>query len=133
VLALAEAGIASGDNDAVEELLRKAIGDSWNEDLISRYGRLRSGHVDRQLSAAEGWLKGHPENSVLLLALGRLAQLNSDRAKAHQYLEASVALAPSAEAYGELGRLWIATGEVARGAESLERAAALNRQLVELR
>jgi HemY protein len=132
VLAQVDSQIAAGDNDAAEAALRKAISDVWNDALVARYGRLRSSHLDRQLSAAEGWLKGHPQNPVLLLALGRLAQLNADQAKAHQYLEASVALGPSAEACSEMGRLWMATGDIARGAALLERAATINRQLVEL-
>jgi HemY protein len=119
ILAEVEALVRNGDAGAAEESLRKAIGEGWNADLVARYGRLRSPQVDRQLGAAEGWLKGHPDDSVLLLALGRLALMNSDQAKAKEYFEASLNLRRDGEVNDELGRLYVATGDHARGAELL--------------
>lgn len=122
ILAEVEALVQSGDTAAAEDRLRRALGESWHADLIARYGRLRSPQVDRQLGAAEGWLKGHPNDPVLLLALGRLALLNADQTKARDYLEASLNLARSAEVSGELGRLYVASGDHVRGAELLAQA-----------
>jgi len=102
--------------------LRRALGETWNADLVARYGRLRSPQVDRQLGAAEGWLKGHPNDPVLLLALGRLALLNSDQTKAREYFEASLNMQRGAEVSGELGRLYVATGDHVRGAQLLAQA-----------
>src|SRR4029434_2023013 len=66
ILAEVEARVQDGDTAAAEDRLRKALGESWHADLVARYGRLRSPQVDRQLGAAEGWLKGHPNDPVLL-------------------------------------------------------------------
>ena len=122
ILAEVEALVESGDTAAAEDRLRKALGETWNADLVARYGRLRSPQVDRQLGVGEGWLKGHPNDPVLLLALGRLALLNSDQTKAREYFEASMKLERGAEVSGELGKLYVATGDHVRGAELLAQA-----------
>jgi HemY protein len=124
ILAEVEALVQRGDTAAAEDRLRKALGESWHADLVARYGRLQSPQVDRQLGAAEGWLRGHPNDPVLLLALGRLALLNADQTKARDYLEASLNLARSAEVSAELGKLYVASGDHVRGAELLAQAMA---------
>jgi HemY protein len=122
ILAEVEALVRNGDAAAAEARLRTAISEAWCAELVARYGRLRSAQVDRQLAAAEGWLKGHPSDPALLLALGRLASMNSDQAKAREYFEASLNLERGAEINGELGRLYVATGDSARGADLLVQA-----------
>jgi HemY protein len=126
ILAEVEALVRNGDAGAAEDNLRKAIGEGWNADLVAHYGRLRSPQVDRQLGAAEGWLKGHPNDPVLLLALGRLALMTSDQTKAREYFEASLNLQRGAEINGELGRLYVATGDHVRGGELLAQAVTSN-------
>jgi HemY protein len=131
IVAEAEAWLRSGDAGAAEATLRKGLGEAWNDQLVERYGRLRSPQVDRQLAAAEGWLKGHPNDPVLLLALGRVALMNSDSGKAREYFEASLKLQRSAAAYGELGRLCAASGDTGRGAELLAQALEMGGGLLE--
>jgi HemY protein len=132
ILAETEALAIRADAGAAEANLRKALNENWHEQLVARYGRLRSTQVDRQLNAAEGWLKGHPNDPVLLLSLGRLALMNSDRTKAREYFEASLQLQRSAAVYAELGRLSVATGDSVRGAELLSQAVEMSGQLLEL-
>jgi uncharacterized protein HemY len=45
--------------------------------------------------------------------------MNSDQAKAKEYFEASLNLRRDGEVNDELGRLYVATGDHARGAELL--------------
>ena len=68
--------------------------------------------------------RGHPETTGehLLLALGRIALMSEQWAKAREYLESSLRLAKSAEVYAELGRLCTAMGELERGNEYLLRS-----------
>ncbi len=118
VQALTRAGAA----DEGESTLSKALKQDWNEGLVALYGRLHVGAPARQLATAQGWLKPHPNDPALLLALGRIALANDDSAKAREYLEASLAARPSAEVSAELGRLYLATGERARAGELLGQA-----------
>ncbi|MFT7373882.1 MAG: HemY protein, partial [Oleiphilaceae bacterium] len=54
---------------------------------------------------AENWLKQKPNNSMLLLTLGRLSLRNELWGKALEYFKVSARIHPSPETYGELSRL----------------------------
>lgn len=95
----------------VEPLIAEAINRSWHSELVMLYGQIELNGASRQLAVAEGWLTQHPEDSVLLLTLARLALANKLWGKARSYLEASIAIAPSLESYQELGLLLECLGE----------------------
>jgi len=103
--------INRGDQAKVEQILREAIGREWSDTLVELYGRVGSDDVARQLSTAEGWLKGQSDNPVLLLTLARLSLRSKLWGKARSYYEASIAIAPSVDAYRELGILLERMGE----------------------
>ncbi len=88
-----------------EKLLREAINRRWNPRLVVGYGMLGRGNATAQLEAAEGWLAGHSEDPYLLLTLGRLARRCQQEAKARDYLERSIRIMPTPDAYQELGEL----------------------------
>jgi HemY protein len=115
---LLEAGLA---NDA-EAAVRGALEHEWRSELVQRYGVIVSDDVGRQLIVAEGWLKSRPNDSALLLALGRICLMNEQWAKAREYLEASLRLRHTPEVYGELGRLCVAMGDVDRGSQYLKQS-----------
>jgi len=91
--------------DSAETLLREAIKHHWNVDFVYLYGLVKSSTPAKQLGYAEAWLKGHEQNPVLLLTLGRLSLMNELWGKAESYLEASLGAGPRSETYTELGRL----------------------------
>ena len=96
-------GVAEGSilANTIEELLNK----HWHDHLIVSYSLLESpGHAQRLLQA-ENWLKKRPGNPELLLALGRLCLRNELWGKAKEYLQASIKISPSTQAYAELSRL----------------------------
>lgn len=95
---------ALGEDHEAEALLRATLKKTWDERLVDLYGRLQA-DIRRQLATAEGWLKEHERNPVLLQALGRLAMHNSLWGKAREYLEASIHIAPTVESYQLLGSL----------------------------
>jgi len=132
VAAYANALIAAGANDEAESTLSKALRQQWNERLIALYGRVRVERTDRQIGAAEGWLKTRPNDAALLLALGRITLVNRDWAKAREYFEASLKQQRSPETYAELGRLCLAMGERARATELLAQAIDMGGQLPKL-
>jgi HemY protein len=91
--------------DDAEQILREALKKSWDVDLVYIYGLIESSDKDRQLATAETWLKGHENNPVLLLSLGRLCKHNKLWGKARSYLNASIGIKPHSDAYKELGQL----------------------------
>lgn len=100
-----------------EELLREALKKNWDDTLVRYYGLVESGNGDKQLTQAEHWLKQHPEDPTLLLALGRLCICNQLWGKARSYLETCISLAPSAEAYSTLAQLLEKMGEQAQASQ----------------
>lgn len=94
-----------------EPMLRKRLGKEWNEEMVDLYGSLQGENPDKQLTAAEALLEGHPRNGTLLLALGRLSLRAKLWGKARSYLEASIGSNGPDSAYRELGHLLEAMGE----------------------
>ncbi|MCG8414122.1 MAG: hypothetical protein MI746_07870 [Pseudomonadales bacterium] len=99
------------DQDAAK-VLETALSRTWNSKLVRLYGAKEYGTSAQQLLVAENWLKTNPADSELLLSLGRICMRNQLWGKAREYYEASIKIAPSAEAYGELGRLLKHLGEI---------------------
>jgi len=66
---------------------------------------LGRGNATAQLATAEGWLAQHGDDAYLLLTLGRLAKRCQQDAKARNYLERSIQIMPTPDAYQELGEL----------------------------
>lgn len=91
--------------DDAEVLLREAINRRWSPKLAVGYGMLERGNAAAQLATAEGWLAQHGDDPYLLLTLGRLAKRCQQPAKARNYLERSIQLMPTPDAYQELGEL----------------------------
>jgi len=88
-----------------EALLREAIDRRWSAKLVVGYGMLGRGNATSQLATAEGWLERHGDDPYLLLTLGRLAKRCQQNAKARNYLERSIQIMPTPDAYQELGDL----------------------------
>ncbi len=91
-------------NDA-EAIVRDSMKRQWNNQLAYVYGLINAEDADKQLSTAEGWLKGNENNPVLLLTLGRLCMRNKLWGKARSYLDASIGVQPRSDSYKELGQL----------------------------
>lgn len=119
VVSYARVLMAKGEVAEAEAVVRTALEQSWQTDLVQLYGEIVSSDVERQLVVAEGWLKGRPNDAALLLTLGRICLMNHLWAKAREYLEASLRLRRTPEVYGELGRLCSALGDAERGSEYL--------------
>tara|TARA_R110002110_G_scaffold65206_4_gene180015 strand:- start:99266 stop:100501 length:1236 start_codon:yes stop_codon:yes gene_type:complete len=88
-----------------ESLLRQTLKRSWSEKLIRLYGMAAYEEKHIPLDQAESWLRGHQDSPNLLLTLGRLCVQAQLWGKAQRYLEASLKIAPTPEAYAALGIL----------------------------
>jgi HemY protein len=110
-----------GADDVVEGLIRQQLKDGWSDELVLLYGRVGGPDPMRQLGVAEIWLKTRPNDSALLLTLGRLSLRNRQWEKAKYYFEACLQLGDNNEANLELGRLLVALKETERGRKLLEK------------
>lgn len=101
----ARALIACGNQAGAEVSIRAALKTVWDEELVLLYGRTKGRDALKQLAHIEGWLAERPEDAALLLSAGRLCIANQLWGKARAYLESSIALRPSVDAFEELGNL----------------------------
>ena len=106
VLALRDAG----DSKAAELAARKSLKKTWDDKLALIYGSLGA-DAKEQLKHAEKWLGSQAENPALLLTAGRLCMRNELWGKARSYLETSISIKPSAEAYQLYGKLMDQVGD----------------------
>ncbi|GAB3259433.1 heme biosynthesis HemY N-terminal domain-containing protein [Chitinimonas naiadis] len=101
--------IRVGLGDQAENLLVDALEAEWDVAPLEIYGELGrlgvKGDAVKRLARAEDWLRHHPNDHQLLLALGRMCRDAALWGKARNYLEASVAVAATPVAHAELGQL----------------------------
>ncbi len=100
-----------GEGDVAETILRKAISKNWSNKLVLQYGDMDSSNPVQQLITAEKWLRAQPNNSDLLLVLGRLCKSNKLWGKGRDYLEASLRLQNRPETCAELAEMMTMLGE----------------------
>ncbi|MDR3352907.1 MAG: heme biosynthesis protein HemY [Zoogloeaceae bacterium] len=115
-LAVAENLHAQGEDDKAASLIEAALAEhEWLPELAALYGELDAADGSRTLLAriarADAWLEQHPEDSRLLLALGRICERQQLWGKAKRYLEASLALDPDRETCLALAHLLDRLGE----------------------
>lgn len=110
----AQALIDKGADTEAESLLRASLKKNWDKELGQLYGIVQGPSPQKQLNFAESLLQKDKDDKpqspthqdpVLLLTLGRLSFRNQLWGKAKDYLEASIAQKPSAEAYALLAEL----------------------------
>lgn len=107
VQALSDSLLALGEADKARAAIETALDANWSSELTDNYGalKLEGEALEKQLIKAESWLSQHPDDHRLLLTLGRLCRARALWGKAQNYLEASIAVQPTAVAHAELGQL----------------------------
>lgn len=107
VAALAQCYVMQGETELARTAIETALAQEWSSELAERYGSLglEGDALNTQLQKAEAWLGAQPNDYRLLLALGRLCRARSLWGKAQNYLEASIAVQPTAVAHAELAKL----------------------------
>ena len=102
----AQAFIALGDCVTAHQLIEKSLNKQWNSELVKIYADCLDGNVTRQIEYAETWwLKFYPNDSCLLLTLGKLCIQCELWGKAQSYLETSISVEPNYETYLLLAQL----------------------------
>ena len=103
--------------EQAESLLRHALKNGLDDELLELYGRTLAKDAARQLQSAEGWLKQAPNNPILLRTLGRLSMRNQLWGKARDYFESSLRMHRQAHTCAELARLLSHLGDTQRSNE----------------
>ncbi|WP_455365239.1 heme biosynthesis HemY N-terminal domain-containing protein [Kaarinaea lacus] len=103
--------LEQGSSDIAEPLIRNALKQEWNSELVRLYGVIDGADVKTQLANAEQWLDNNDNDPLLLLTLGRLSLRSQLWGKARSYFEASIGANGPPEAYNELGHLLEKLGE----------------------
>lgn len=97
--------LALGGVKEAREILEASLAKYWDSDLVELYGRCADKDVVKQIERAENWLKEHPRDPHLLLALGRLCARRELWGKAQSYVEASLSLEKTRDAHLTLAHL----------------------------
>jgi len=103
--AAAQCFISLGGCDEAHRIVEESVEAHWDPTLLPLYVTCLPRDARRHLERAEGWLREHPGDPALLLALGQLCVQQELWGKARSYFEASLAIEPSHTAYVELGKL----------------------------
>ena len=93
------------EETAAESLIHKFLKSDWDERLIRLYGLIAGSNNEKQLIFAESLLSARPDNSELMLAIGRLNLRCDLLVKAQDCFESSIAIKPKIETYIELAKL----------------------------
>ena len=101
----ARAFIAHGLGDEAQDTIERALANQWDSDLALLYADVPSEKPLTQIERAEGWLKSHPNDATLLLALGKLCAKEKLWGKAQSYIEASLSVEPSRAAHAAYAQL----------------------------
>jgi len=119
--------ISKNKPEDAEALLRASFDNGLDPSLVHHYGLIESTQKEKQLKVLESFLKAHPKNPDLLLALGRLCVKNELWGKARSYFEASLGLSARAESYQSLGELLEKLGESQKAMECYRKGLSLCR------
>jgi len=107
-----------------EQVLRTSLSSVWHDDLIAIYGRIKGADQQKQLLFAEQQLQERPNDPVLLLALGRIANRLGDHEKAEEYLLAATKIKALPEVHTELGNLFTQQGDFETACDHFNKALA---------
>jgi len=97
--------ISIGDSKRACKIIENSLEREWASGLLGLYAECGGTDTVRQIEHAEEWLKSHPEDAGLLMALGTLCAREGLWGKAQTYFEASISLEPSYAAHSALATL----------------------------
>ncbi|MCC6532205.1 MAG: heme biosynthesis protein HemY [Burkholderiales bacterium] len=107
----ARAFLRNGQCVEAQQTIEASLEREWDGELVALYAQCAEGDVLRQIERAEGWLRAHPADADLLLALATLCARQRLWGKARSYIEASLSVEESFEALIAAARLLDAMGE----------------------
>ncbi len=88
-----------------QDIIERTLANQWDSDLALLYADVPSEKPLTQIERAEVWLKSHPSDALLLLALGKLCAAEKLWGKAQSYIEASLSIEQSRPAHAAYAQL----------------------------
>lgn len=127
VAALGRRALELNRPDVAESELRRAIGETFDADLVAIYGESDAGDRKRRIGHCRRWLEQTAESegtarAALHLALGKLYRGERDFEAARRHLEQAVRERPDVEAYAALGGILDRDGELEAAAQCYRNA-----------
>jgi HemY protein len=98
--------------DLAEPLIVASLKNEWSPALVLRYGDPSADDRIKRVKQCEKWLKQHPEDAGLHLALGRLCAGERLWGKAREHMVKSLELEPTSLGYDAFGQLLERQGEM---------------------
>jgi HemY protein len=114
--------IKMGAGLSVESAMTAQLSKHWDNTLLMLYANLETPNVSTHLQDAEKWLAVYPNDPVLLHILGKLALKDGQLEKSEQYLQKSLRIDASVDAYQFLGEVLLARGETDAACDNFRRA-----------
>ncbi len=114
-------------DEAVAEWRRAIAARPNNWQPYAEMGRalFQAARYDEARESAERLVALQPDNAVGYQQLGAIAQTTGDSARAVEFYEKAIAIAPAAQAYSNLGVVYYERRDYAKAAEAFRRAIAL--------
>jgi len=103
--AAARCFMSIGDPAQACRIIENSVEEEWASDLLDLYSECAGAETVRQIERAEEWLKSHPTDAKLLMALGTLCAREGLWGKAQSYFEASISIEPTYTAHLALATL----------------------------
>jgi len=117
--------LAAGGSEEAQAILEQALERDWNPALVALYGEAHGTTALPQIERAERWLRDHPRDPALLLALGKLCMKQGLWGKAQSYIEASLAMEPTQDGHMTLAALMESIGKPNEAVRHFRRSAEL--------
>lgn len=111
--------------DVAEQEARKMLKSQWDPEMVLQYGDIASSNTGEQLRHAENWLNKRQDDAELLLTTGRLCMASKLWGKARSYIESSLAIRTSPQAYATYGQLLTQLGESGAAADAFRQGLTL--------
>jgi HemY protein len=117
--------LAAGGSEEAQAILEQALEHEWSPVLVAIYGEAYGTTALPQIERAERWLREHPRDPALLLALGKLCMKQGLWGKSQSYIEASLAMEPSQDGHMTLAALMERIGKPNEAVRHFRRSAEL--------
>ncbi|MGD8356473.1 MAG: heme biosynthesis HemY N-terminal domain-containing protein [Lysobacterales bacterium] len=112
VKGFANRAIALGAPGLTEDVIRTCLKRQWDSELLVAYGEAGPDDASKRLKQCDKWLRDHPDDHWLHLALGRLCAREELWGKARHHMIRSLELEPTVSGYDALGQLLERQGEM---------------------
>jgi len=122
VLAYARRAGELGHSEVGGKQLRKLLKAGPDRDALRLFAQVDDDARAQRIADCEAWLRQHPGNDALHLALGFLYLQDRQYDQAREHLEKSLDQTPDGEAYAALGRIHDRSGSLEAAAQSYRNA-----------